>query len=172
MTSPTRGFTRPGSEGRMSPEDLNAFLALPLLCRLACLDRQGWPYVVPVWFEYGDGGFYIIPRERSDWARYIQRDPRVSLCIEASGPARHVTVDCDAEPVEQDIWTISRELAQKYVGGQPGAAPDAVERFMANMKTEPRLLFRLTPRFWRAIDLTVYRGKRADREFQQHRAGK
>ena len=28
------------------------------------------------------------------------------------------------------------------------------------------MLFRVTPQVWRAIDLTVYRGKRADREFQ------
>ena len=34
------------------------------------------------------------------------------------------------------------------------------------MQTEPRLLFRLTPRVTRAIDMRVYRGKRADREFQ------
>lgn len=34
------------------------------------------------------------------------------------------------------------------------------------MQTEPRLLFRLEGDVWRAIDLTVYRGKRADREFQ------
>ena len=43
---------------------------------------------------------------------------------------------------------------------------DAVEAFFANMQTEPRMLFRLTPEKWRAIDLTVYRGKREDREFQ------
>jgi nitroimidazol reductase NimA-like FMN-containing flavoprotein (pyridoxamine 5'-phosphate oxidase superfamily) len=49
---------------------------------------------------------------------------------------------------------------------------DAVARFFANMQTEPRLLFELVPSVWRAIDLTVYRGKRADREFQERpRAG-
>jgi hypothetical protein len=34
------------------------------------------------------------------------------------------------------------------------------------MQTEPRLLLRLDPEVWRAIDMSVYRGKRADREFQ------
>ena len=38
------------------------------------------------------------------------------------------------------------------------------------MQTEPRLLFRLVPEVWRAIDMRVYQGKRADRDFQaRHR---
>jgi hypothetical protein len=35
------------------------------------------------------------------------------------------------------------------------------------MRTEPRLLFRITPQVVRAIDMRVYRGKRADRAFQE-----
>jgi hypothetical protein len=38
------------------------------------------------------------------------------------------------------------------------------------MRTEHRLLFRLEPEVSRAIDMRVYRGKRADREFQESRA--
>jgi hypothetical protein len=34
------------------------------------------------------------------------------------------------------------------------------------MQTEPRLLFKLVPEVTRAIDMRVYRGKRADRDFQ------
>jgi hypothetical protein len=48
----------------------------------------------------------------------------------------------------------------KYVGD---AGRDA---FFANMQTEHRLLFEIVPTTVRAIDMRVYRGKRADREFQ------
>jgi hypothetical protein len=58
-------------------------------------------------------------------------------------------------------------LAEKYVGPR-GAA--AVEAFFANMQTEPRLLFRLTPQHWRAIDLTVYTGSRGDLAYQRAHA--
>ncbi len=54
--------------------------------------------------------------------------------------------------------------------GDPANA-DAVDAFFANMQTEPRMLFRLDPEVWRAIDLTVYRGKREDREFQASQRG-
>lgn len=44
-----------------------------------------------------------------------------------------------------DIWPISRLLVEKYVGRNDPQNAEAVEKFYANMKTEPRLLFRLTP---------------------------
>ena len=65
-----------------------------------------------------------------------------------------------------DIWPISRQLAEKYVGrGDPSRDAD-VEAFFSNMQTEPRLLFKLIPTVWRAIDMSVYEGKKADRDFQ------
>jgi hypothetical protein len=66
-----------------------------------------------------------------------------------------------------DIWPISRELAEKYVGRGDPANAEAEERFYANMRTEPRLLFKLVPEVTRAIDMRVYRGKRADRDYQE-----
>ena len=63
-----------------------------------------------------------------------------------------------------DIWPISTRLARKYIGANSPFG--SAEKFVENMKTEPRLLFRLEPEVWRAIDLTVYRGKRSDREHQ------
>jgi hypothetical protein len=81
-----------------------------------------------------------------------------------------VEVDGTAAALELpgfDIWPVSRELAEKYVGRGDPTRAEAVEAFFANMQTEPRLLFRITPRTWRAIDMRVYRGKRADREYQQ-----
>ena len=52
----------------------------------------------------------------------------------------------------------------KYVGTSAGAP--AADAFFANMQTEHRLLFELEPQVLRAIDMRVYQGKRADREYQ------
>ena len=65
-----------------------------------------------------------------------------------------------------DIWPISRLLVEKYIGLGDPARSAAVESFFANMQTEHRLLFELVPEVRRAIDMRVYRGKRADREWQ------
>src|SRR5260370_32592222 len=71
-----------GKVGKMMEHELAAFLSGNPFCRIGCVDEEGWPYVVPCWFEYTSGGFYIIPRAKSAWARYIQKDRRVFLCID------------------------------------------------------------------------------------------
>ena len=141
---------------------------------IATLRRNGRPYTVPVWWLHEDGVFWLTGTTTRIWCRQLRRDPRASLCIEATDPGRHVGVDgrCTAlELPDFDIWPTSRRLVEKYVGRGDPANVAAVEAFFANMQTEPRMLFRLDPEVWRAIDLSVYRGKRADREFQAARAG-
>jgi hypothetical protein len=134
---------------------------------------------VPVWWLLHEGSFWISGTYDRVWCKQLERDPRASLCIESmprimgdEGLAGHVGVDgrvVRRELPAFDIWPISRLLVEKYVGlGDPARAP-AVEAFLSNMKTEHRLLFELVPEVRRAIDMRVYRGKRADREFQEKR---
>ena len=155
----------------MAPDVMEEFLAQPHVGVLATLRKDGHPYTVPVWFLWKDGVAWITGTYSRVWCQQIMKDSRVSLCIEAMAPVSgHVEFDGDAIPFERpqfDIWPISRQLAEKYVGRNDPANVEAVDRFFANMQTEPRLLFRLTPRVTRAIDMRIYRGKRADREYQE-----
>lgn len=155
----------------MQDEVLGEFLEQPHVGVIATLRQDGRPYTVPVWWLYDDGVFWLTGTCNRVWCKQLRQDPRCSLCIEALAPvAGHVGVDGTTELLQLprfDIWPMSRRLAEKYVGRGDPANAVAVERFFSNMQTEPRLLFRLTPEHWRAIDMRVYRGKRADREFQQ-----
>ena len=169
---------------RLLGSDLRDFLQQPISGVIATLRADGRPYTVPVWWlfdgEVDDdahpvrnpprGVFYLTGTLSRVWCKQLMRDPRTSLCFETSQPAsRHVGIDGSCEALmlpDHDIWPISRRLAEKYVGLGDPANDDAVDAFFANMQTEPRMLFRLTPQVWRAIDLTVYRGKREDREYQ------
>jgi PPOX class probable F420-dependent enzyme len=149
---------------RMKPDDVTEFLAQPHIGVLATLRGDGRPYTVPVWFLHRDEAFWITGTYERVWCRQLFADPRASLCIEALVPvAGHVGIDGTVvaqELPDVDIWPISRQLVDKYV------APAQREAFFGNMRTEHRLLFRLTPDVFRAIDMRVYRGKRADREHQ------
>lgn len=123
-----------------------------------------------MWWLWKVGAVWLTEPYNRVWGRHLLRDPRPSLCIEATEPVPgHVEFDGVAEPLHPgrfDIWPISRELVEKEIGrGDPGRIP-AVESFLANMRTEPRVLFGLVPSSVRAIDAPVYRGKRADREYQ------
>lgn len=156
---------------RMSSEYRERFLSEPHVGVLATLRRNGLPYTVPVWWLWDGEAAWLTGTYSRVWCKQLLADPRASLCIEALGEsAGHVGIDGTVtihELPDFDIWPISRQLVDKYVGSTPGGDPDA---FFANMRTEPRLLFRLLPEdrpnAVRAIDMRVYRGKRADREFQ------
>lgn len=128
----------------MNDEERAAFLARPVIARLGCLDDDGWPYVVPVWFEYADGGFYLVPRARSDWARYLERDGRASLCIDDSElPYRRVIARGRAEVIETPNvggrWVeFGTRMARNY-RGEEGLA------YIARTKDEPRWLLFVRP---------------------------
>ncbi len=155
---------------RMKPDVFEEFLQQPHVGVIATLRKDGLPYTVPVWWLWKDGVIWLTGTYSRVWCQQLMHDPRMSLCIEALAPVSgHVGFDGEAVAHELpafDIWPISRELAEKYVGRGDPANVEAVDKFFANMQTEPRLLFKLIPRVTRAIDMRVYRGKRADREYQ------
>jgi nitroimidazol reductase NimA-like FMN-containing flavoprotein (pyridoxamine 5'-phosphate oxidase superfamily) len=135
----------------LSEEELEEFLGSDVICRLGVLDDEGWPYVVPVWFQYKDGGFYIIPRERSVWAGYLERDPRVFLTIDEGGRQRKVLVKGKAELVERPNvggkWVeIAREMSYRYLG------PNG-PKYLEPTLPEPRWLF-----FVRPVDMRTWQG--------------
>ncbi len=169
---------------RMRADAWRALMEQPLNGVLATLRQDGRPYTIPLWFLWdGDipddahpvrnpptGHLWLTGTLGRVWCRQLMNDPRMSFCIENAGPpSQHVEIDGTAEALtlpDFDIWPTSRRLAEKYVGRGDPANDGAVDAFFANMQTEPRMLFRVTPEVWRAIDLTVYRGKRSDREHQ------
>jgi nitroimidazol reductase NimA-like FMN-containing flavoprotein (pyridoxamine 5'-phosphate oxidase superfamily) len=64
---------------------LQAFCEHEELLRLAYLDRQGFPRVVPVWFVMIDGAYYVGTGTASAKWRAMQRDARIGWVIDG-GP--------------------------------------------------------------------------------------
>ena len=132
-----------GKVGGMSEAEMEEFLAGSTVCRLGCLDADGWPYVVPIWYEYSDSGFYIIPRERSLWAKYIQNDPRVSICIDEADGLRKVMAKGRGEVLEEanvgGKWVeIATRMSVRYLG-------ENGPNYLAPTLPEPRWLIFVRP---------------------------
>ncbi len=142
-----------GKTGKMSQEEIDEFLGRVALCRLACHDNDGWPYVVPTCFQYKDGGFYIVPRERSAWAQYMKKDPRVALVIDDpdAGSQQRVTVKGEARVVEEPNiggkWVaVANDMVRRYLG-------TIADDYLDSASEEPRWLFFVKP-----ISMTTWQG--------------
>lgn len=132
-----------GKVGPMDSEDVAAFLEEPIFARLASLDAEGWPYVVPCWQEWRDGRFWVVARKKSAWAGYLQADPRCAVTVDETGGQRKVIAQCRAElvegPVTEGRWVeIARRMSTRYLGEH---GPDYLEPTL----NSARWLFALDP---------------------------
>ncbi len=132
-----------GKVGVMSNEEITEFLAEPVIARLATIDGDGWPYVVPVWQEWSDDRFWVIPRQKSAWARHLADESRCAITIDEAGGQRKVVAQCRAELVEEPNvggqWVgIAEQMSLRYLGEH---GPE----YLVPTLDQPRWLFALHP---------------------------
>ncbi len=111
----------------LTPEQVDALLAGPMVARLATVKPDGAPYVVPIW-QYWDGEvMYLIPRGKSRFVEYLKREPRVAIsCADDNEPSRgRILIEGEAEIVDGPTLMsgatleIAKEMAERY-GGEGG----------------------------------------------------
>jgi nitroimidazol reductase NimA-like FMN-containing flavoprotein (pyridoxamine 5'-phosphate oxidase superfamily) len=90
------------------------------LLRLAFLDRQDYPRVVPVWFVLIEGAYYIgIGTTSAKW-KAMQRHPHVGWVIDGGtrGHYQGASMRGMAEEVRDAAWRLRvyQALGQKYFG--------------------------------------------------------
>ncbi|MGI0004471.1 MAG: pyridoxamine 5'-phosphate oxidase family protein [Candidatus Nitrosotenuis sp.] len=59
------------------------FLKEQKILHLATIDAKGSPHLVPVWYRYTAKKFYIGTNTRTAKAKNIQKNSRVSFCVDA-----------------------------------------------------------------------------------------
>ena len=110
------------------------------LARIATVDTDGLPRVLPLWFIMDGRQLLFTPRSPSIIWKNIVRDPRIGVCIdEESAPWRKVTVQGVVkvvhEPGEDDRWRETyRRIAKRYV------ADDAADGYVDGTDDQPRAL--------------------------------
>jgi len=127
----------------MTDSEVAEFLSLGVNMYLACVTPEGYPYATVCWHEWRDGYFWVIPRQRSQWAEYLAKDPRVSFVIEQPKTLGKVVGRGTAEVIERPnvggAWVpIATRMSYRYLGKN---GPTYLESTMA----QPRWLFRIRP---------------------------
>lgn len=127
---------RQGSTGQrrgraiaMSAEERDAFLADARTCRVATVGADGAPHVSPLWFGWSGGALWLFSITRSKRWRDLERDPRVSVVVDAgteytelrgvelSGRAEQVGEVPRGDGPDPALAEIERVFAGKYMGG-------------------------------------------------------
>lgn len=131
--------------GGLSPEALDALLREPIVARLATIDDEGYPYIVPVWTEWDGSAMWLVARARSAYAAHLAARPRVALSIVRADVAdTRVLILGRAEivagpgPLEGEMEAVARRMATRYEGADG-------DRYIEESLAWPRVLVRIVP---------------------------
>jgi nitroimidazol reductase NimA-like FMN-containing flavoprotein (pyridoxamine 5'-phosphate oxidase superfamily) len=99
---------------------LQALVGQAELLRLAFVDRQGYPRVVPVWFVLIDGAYYIGIGTTSPKWKAMQRNPHVGWVIDGGTRSHYkgASMRGFADEVREAAWRarVYDALGKKYFG--------------------------------------------------------
>src|SRR5436190_13383626 len=66
--------------------ELAEFLQGTWIARLSVLDAAGYPYVIPVWYEWDGRSYWIVARAHVHYVSMLERDPRSAISIAEDAP--------------------------------------------------------------------------------------
>jgi PPOX class probable F420-dependent enzyme len=107
-------------------------------CQVATLKSDGSVHLVPVWVDVQEGRPVLNTAEGRAWPRNLERDPRVTLCVQnMENPYEYVAIrgrlaDRTTEGADQHI----DEMAKKYLGQ---------DSYPYRQPGEQRLIIRIEP---------------------------
>ncbi len=112
----------PRSQLRLTPEELDAYLATQRTLRLATVDDDGVPHVVPLWFVWHDSAIWLNSLRRSRRHDHLRSGRPAGLVIDDGdryGELRGVRMTGrpkivpDDDPVRLEAY---RRFGRKYFG--------------------------------------------------------
>jgi PPOX class probable F420-dependent enzyme len=118
---------------RYTKAETDRFLSGRHVAVLATVAADGSPMLTPIWYLYRDGRILMRTDKQSVKTRNIERDPRVTVCVQDErAPYASVTVYGKAvvEPAHEGLGAV---MAKHYLGavgaqGYQRAASEEIER--------------------------------------------
>jgi PPOX class probable F420-dependent enzyme len=110
---------------KMTPEEVDAFLAEQKTVTCATNGLHGFPHLMPLWYVLRDGRIWAWTYAKSQKVRNLERDPRATLQVETGieyAELRGVMLRCDVE-IHRDVEVVTdfaMELVERYAGGAEG----------------------------------------------------
>ena len=110
---------------KMTPEEVDAFLAEEKTVTCATNGLHGFPHLMPLWYVLRDGRIWAWTYAKSQKVKNLERDPRATLQVEAGveyAELRGVMLRCDVE-IHRDVDVVV-DFAMELVGRYSGTGPE------------------------------------------------
>jgi PPOX class probable F420-dependent enzyme len=136
----------------MSKDEMNAFLARPLIARIATVRPNGSPQLVPMWFLYEDGVMYMSTRTYAAKVKHLKKNPRVAVVVdEMVAPMKNkvVMIEGTVDVLTTGVKETTTKIYHKYVGVEGSASPQAQQSI-----NTPRVILKITPKKIETMDTT------------------
>jgi PPOX class probable F420-dependent enzyme len=136
----------------MSKEELQTFLAQPLIARLALVRVNGTAQVSPMWFLYEDGVMYMSTRTERAKVKYLKVNPHVAVVVDVmEAPLKNkvVTLEGTVEVQTTGVKEMTTKIYRKYMGAEGAQTPAAQQNINA-----PRVILKITPHRVESVDTT------------------
>lgn len=127
----------------LSPEALDALLRETIVARLATIDDDGYPYVVPVWTEWDGNAMWLVARARAAYVGHLAARPKVAISIvrpDADDTRALIlgraAIVAGPGPLEGEMEAMARRMARRYEGIEG-------DRYIDESLAWPRVLVRI-----------------------------
>lgn len=129
------------------PPQAYAFLARPLLGRLATASPEGQPHVVPVWFLHEAGTLWISSFKSTRKVIDLERNPKCALVVDIEQglePLSAISIEGLAELIREPTEEIRKRTTRiytKYLGTEGVLAAEP----QSWINSPENLLIKMTP---------------------------
>ena len=105
-----------------TPAEAEAFLARPLIAKLATHNADGTIHIAPLWFSHQDGDILFGTQEITHKIANIKRDPRVTVLVDGVDPVLQAVMIYGTAHLEYDDVLAKRiAIFEKYMPADQAA---------------------------------------------------
>jgi PPOX class probable F420-dependent enzyme len=109
----------------MSKEEIETFLSVPRMARMATTSSNGKPHLVPVWYYYDGTNILVTATKGTKRTKNVKNNPNVSIVIDiVEGKAedisylnaKAVVIEGEAEIRDDTDGSFAKKMYERYAG--------------------------------------------------------
>ncbi len=137
---------------RMSRDRRTKFLGGRHVAVLVTNGEDGVPVPGPIWYVFRDGAFYFRTAAEAVRTKNVERDPRVSVCVQDERAPYRAVIAYGRARVEAPSAWLAEEMPKRYLGFVGAMGYRAAEE---NIQSGPEVTLVVTPGRYASFDFSA-----------------